>query len=388
VVDILSAAADTEGGLTGRQLLEAVREHLVSDAFVEATKALGGGAGARPALVLIDSVDEYSLDDAVAHALVQALINHLLNRSLDSSKMFAVAKAAFPSEINSRLTYINKTKVQEKSLTVSWTFGDLCCMVEKRLRLYLTDNGYIPKGATEDLKLTEPGVEGQVAALRSIYRFLPKSVEIQSGVTMSTMSYIVRHTQRQPRQLLFIFNAILTIAGSLETLKNGERVSEDSVKAGVRVATAQLAPGAMEVFEKLYPNAAQLIAAALSGCDSVMTESELAQCINRTARMRPVLSAEDVKRLLVEASVVGAAVGPEGRVGDNGLVARAVFADFSYNASRSVSAETWVVHPMFYEGLSIRQTPGVVALVRPDHSESELQEGVFGLVCRSQGRSS
>lgn len=331
----------------------------------------------RLSLVLVETEEVYRLRDKCAGLIRSALIDEMLQCYSSYRRSGLLAKTALPSEIYPHLTVANKEKIENKIVVIVWRYRDLATLIAKRMCRLEEPNA---KKLGTDLKR----LEGYREAKRYLYGILPDRILTKGGVPLDTVSYIVRHTQKKPRQLVSIFNCLLTIAESKGdrlvsmSTEDKQRLIQEAVHARLDI----LVGGTLEFYGGIYPDAEGIVRKTLTGMCSYFLPTDLDKAISQTNDMRDQsVTREDVRRLLLEAGVIGLTSTVPNTLrhgGDSIEIMEAVF-EYQMKTGLPVTNKSLcVVHPMFYEELEIKIDTTVVAYPRPTEEEEMLLYSVSG----------
>lgn len=343
-----SSAAD------GLRLLSRLEARLMTKGFEAARAALQRVATKLEGyiLVLIDSLDQYNIDDDVSRTVLSSLMLTANRMYEERVSRRLLVKVAFPSELHGRIDMPNPTKLAPRCLFIIWTYSDLLEVIARRYRRLLLE------GEVQSASRARPQRTPTVAfgdAREFLYRFMPEAVEIGVAQRLDTLSYIVRHTQKKPRQLIVIFNTVLTLAK--EEGVDWTCLDEELVKRGVRTRLDILAEGSLEVVDYVYPNGSMFVKTALTGALSIFNARMLDKYVNRTRGLRcqpgAQMDAQEVKGLLIRAGVVGKVK----RVWQSRANGAFMEAQFEYQVPHALTPapdDLFAIHPMFYGYLETR----------------------------------
>ncbi len=107
-------------------------------------------------------------------------------------------------------------------------------------------------------------------ALKYMYSIIPDRIESISGVMFDTMAYIIRHTQKKPRQLIQMLNTIISIS---EYLNEKDAISDVVIREGIHIALNDLIAGTLNIYDQIYHRVPDLIRNALTNQKNHMTMS-------------------------------------------------------------------------------------------------------------------
>lgn len=329
----------------------------------------------RPSLVLVETEEIYRVDDRFASAIRSALIDSLLEIYNRSRHLGILAKAAFPSEIYPFLTPANVEKIENKLVFILWRYRDLVTFTAKRYYrlLNLTRE---PAKLDKELR----SLEDFKNARKFLSRVLPSRITTRNNVELDAFSYILRHTQKKPRQLIAIFNCILTMAEDqgvdFDDLTNKVELVRDAVHS--RLDT--LVGGALDIYRGVYPGAIEIVKKSMTGMPCYFSPADLDKAIKETNEMRDfAISREDVRQLLVQAGVIGLSREVPRPLKKNEPASLMLEALFEYQVKGKLVVTgncICVIHPMFYEELQIQIDSAVLAYPQPTEEEDELLQSL------------
>ena len=231
-------------------------------------------------LVVADSIDAFPFEDVVYQGLFAGLIEACLDLSITSKKYGVFCKAAFPAEMETHLTPLNKGKVAAHRFFIRWNYADLVIMTAKRFKRMLYGEGEIDDPTEYEY------LDDKNKALKYMYSIIPDRIESISGVMFDTMAYIIRHTQKKPRQLIQMLNTIISIA---EYLNEKDAISDVVIREGIHIALNDLIAGTLNIYDQIYHRVPDLIRNALTNQKNHMTMSGLDVAIKGVKDLRKQL---------------------------------------------------------------------------------------------------
>jgi hypothetical protein len=165
------------------------------------------------------------------------------------------------------------------------------------------------------------------------------------GLRERTFSYVLRHTQLRPRQLILVCNAIAKRAG-----QRFPRFSEVDIREAVKEAESDLASEIVNSFHSVYPRVHEIVDALLN-MPMVFPGNELDRRapLSKTAWPDDNYSPAAFRQLVAELGIVG-------RVSRKNLEDGFIDADFEYSLRdrlRVTHRDQCVIHPMFYKRLNV-----------------------------------
>jgi hypothetical protein len=313
-------------------------------------------------LVLIDSIEVYDLHDKIGEALATALLETARIFHSKLPQQHILVKAAFPSEVYPRLRVLNKEKTEGRNLFILWRFKDLTCLIAKR---YL-ERFKGPVG------LTFQTLENYQNAVNYLQGKLPNTVVCEQGVEFDTLAYVIRHTQKKPRQVLLLLNILYTLAES-----DGvplDPLPQDYISKGIHARLDILVNGSLDIYEQVYPLATRIVMRVLHGLPSLFDYKQLTKAIPQANALKSYgdLNREDVIRLLLESGSIGVRYA-DGHVVGNGVCLVEAYFEYQVKGTlESSNATHFVVHPMFYQ--QVNTEIDMTKYVYPVPLETEEQE--------------
>jgi hypothetical protein len=169
---------------------------------------------------------------------LRGIITAILGLLSDRNFTAAGLRFFIPAEIFDDVSIDMPAKVIGSTVFLRWRTGDLLTMLTKRFLEMLQRNELIDPAKSHSLtELVEAAASrtvhgGDGRALREKFwyehKFLPRRVLNNHGFEEDCFAYIFRHTQRRPRELIFVLNQIIESArNELPT------ISAASVREGI-----------------------------------------------------------------------------------------------------------------------------------------------------------
>ncbi|MCA9377244.1 hypothetical protein KC685_04990 [Candidatus Dojkabacteria bacterium] len=292
-------------------------------------------------MVLIDSIEQYRLNDKISAAVLTALIETVRLLYGERLNRRVLCKAAFPSEIYPKLTVVNRGKVEAKNLFILWRYKDLVCLLAKRHYQKFS------KGL-DKAKLAE--LDDYKDSRKWLLGYLPEKIVTGQGIYFDTISYIIRHTQKKPRQVIQLFNIIQTFA---EQEKVSVRTSEKGfINKCVHARLDILVAGALDIMEQAYESADKITRTVLNRVPCMFFGTDLYSYIKEVSaiRKRENYTSDDVADILLQAGVIGIECNRHKWIKKVELV-EGLF-EYQIKNTLRIDKDTKVVlHPMFYQEL-------------------------------------
>jgi len=331
----------------------------------------------KPALVLIEAEEVYRIDDYFASAFRSALIDSLLEIYNQFHRNGLLAKAAFPSEIYPFIAPANIEKIENKLIFILWGYRDLLILTAKRYYRILHGNLRHDK-----LEKELRSLEDFKHSKRFLNTVLPARITSRNHIELDTFSYIVRHTQKKPRQLIAIFNCILTMASDADRHLGDLRDADGLIRDAVHSRLDTLVLGALDIYKGIFSGAPGLVKKAMTGMQCYFSASDLDKAITQTNEVRdPSVTREDVRQLLLQSGVIGLTRQAPVPIRRSESAASMMEALFEYQVKGRLvvtNNSICVIHPMFYEELEIKIDTRVLAYPKPTEEEERLLQQSYG----------
>jgi hypothetical protein len=314
-------------------------------------------------LILIDSIEQYYINNRTSQAITTALIKATYDAYIEASRTGLYIKVAFPSELYTYLSPQNKEKIESKNIFILWSYKDLVSLLAKRYN-YMLFNANPNTGSYEDFKEEHPK--------EFLYQFIPGSVMARNGLNIDTLAYIIRHTQKKPRQVILLMNIIINYAMK----KKGESIyslSTGSIINGVHARLDILAKGALDAYEQIYPNVTLVIQKSLLNSKCYFNYSEFDKLIkeSRGIRKEDCLTVNEVKSIFLGTGAVG-------------IICKKHFlknlnrelweCSFEYQMKDTIAVNNtiqFVVHPMFYSFFKCKVDRDIIIFPQPQENEEK-----------------
>jgi hypothetical protein len=252
-----------------------------SDALSAANKLLRSAN--HRALFLLDSMDEYQVGDRTADRTVGALIRFVRQFNADYGQM--AVKIGLPSEIFPEIqrACANPLKDMVRFDHITWTSIELARIAAHRYRLFLQLHDRDGYARYSSLDFNRRGVVRQFWS-----GMFDAEVRNEYGEAEHPLTYILRHTQLLPRQLIAILEYVVKEShartGGYWELK-GELV-EEAIAKNETVLVTEI----FSAYRYVFPDAERVCRALLGNFPTVFSYDELENKW-RQAR-RPVYSME------------------------------------------------------------------------------------------------
>jgi hypothetical protein len=232
-----------------------------------------------------------------------------------------------------------------KKLFIEWKYRDLIIMIAKRYYRYLVQ--------WTGLQMVERDLarynDYETARAFLLENLPEKMISKTTDIEMDTMSFIIMHTHKKPRQVIYIFNILLTLAKQENTL------SMDNIEIiykGTHMRLEELVRGTLNIYNNIYPFSESIIRASLFRCPNSFDDDFLTWRVGREASGQTQYTVKDIKEMLIACGALG--IEEERKRLPNGK--ELVKAEFQYQVPSLLfpsEGSRYVIHPMFYPSLKI-----------------------------------
>jgi hypothetical protein len=247
-------------------------------------------------LVMLDSIEDFRHDDKIVKSILSASIRAAWDFNLEKAENRIIFKIAFPTEMHSKIRKWHRDKVDNRLIFITWKYSKLVTMMAKRF-CYKFDGG--------DINDCISKYSDYQAAKIFIYTFIPSEIETRHGFKLDTLAYIVRHTQKRPRQLINLFNAIYTYADDQKD--DLEMLSQESIRMGTHSRLDLVVAGTIGIFDKIYEGSETLLRRLFTDKNAVFSYNELHSYISEVSHIKKSLNMvnSDIENFLLETGLIG-----------------------------------------------------------------------------------
>jgi hypothetical protein len=320
---------------------------LTEQSLERARPAILSIARERPVIIAIDTLERYDRSD---EHLMNALAG-LIRCAAEFNGLYAEIgihlKVFMSGEVFPHLKEVglqNTLKDVKHPVYLLWRPRDLLRLICWRFYRYLKANNQLDEASKGEIDWTNPGV-----VMQKMWRpYFGSYVTNGRGLREQTFTYVLRHTQLRPRQLILVCNAIAQNA-----IEEGRfpHASETDIRVAVRHAEGELAAEIINSFTTIYPKVEEIVNALLN-IPMVFSGNELDRRAYQSKRAWPggSYSPAAFHQLVAELGVVG-------RVTRSNDEHGYIDADFEYSLMdrlRVTEQDQCVIHPMFYSRLNVR----------------------------------
>lgn len=312
----------------------------------------------RRAIVLIDTLEDYHIDNDTMRLSLQGLLRCLGQFKAGSSHI--ELRLCLPVELFTELSAISTNRLKDfnNKTLLHWHGGELSSLVSRRFKHFLQ----LHYKRSEFGNLTDFDPTDRHQALRFLNSVMPSSIINGFGSAESPLSYILRHTQLLPRQYIRIMNEIIVRCTSDK--RQPWLISETDVIEGVKSVEADLWREVCTGFRYRHPSADKLCEQLIPNLPILFTEGQLHEQFVRTKGRHGLSDFYEAKRALAEIGCLG--VFTE----ETSIYNKATF-EYTLPSNLPMPSDSrYAIHPMFRNGISFIQKSAGKA-VYPHGSDPE-----------------
>jgi Cdc6-like AAA superfamily ATPase len=322
-------------------------EQLLSDERLESARvAVLKIATKRPIIIAFDTLEKYDIsNDALMNAMA-ALVQYAADFNLSFRDRGVHLKVFMSGEVFPYLkedVLENPLKSIKNPVYLFWRPKDLLRLISWRFFRHLSAHDLLRRESRGDIDW----VNHREVLEKMWIPYFGEYITNARGMRESTFSYVLRHTQMRPRQLILLCNAIAERA-----TREGRfpRFSENNISSAIKEAETDLAIEIINSFSQAYKNVSTIVD-ALMRIPMVFSGNELDKRASQSATEWPVDSYSSAKfrRLVSELGIVG-------RVRRHNEDAGYIDADFEYSLRERLPIthrDECVIHPMFYSRFNV-----------------------------------
>lgn len=364
----------------------------ISNAFIEngyeeAYLEMQAAMKNKHILVLIDTLNEYDLQDARMVICVKALIATCFEYYNKSKCTHIHVKISIPSEIHTHLIEQLPGKQQGNTVVIQWKNKDLLKMIAIRM-LYCCKNDkkgilkYDGDYVYEDFYGSHSNTTQN--AKKFLYNFLPKECPTSLDFYFDTLAYCIRHTLKKPRELMTIFNHLIAVMYEEEDSKYFIK-KPNRIRDIIHSTQEELISSALSMYATSYPQISDVCDIVLHGRNCFFQGKDLDDKLKEAAANRLNYDADSIKRILLESGLLGKIneisymyvdeeESSRNKVPTQDNSIRIITAKFEYQVKGRLAVnrtDYYVLHPMCYEHYEC--SVGNHTLVYPDQFEDDAE---------------
>ncbi|MCK4813086.1 MAG: hypothetical protein KAT14_04030, partial [Candidatus Marinimicrobia bacterium] len=186
-------------------------------------------------LIVIDTLEKYYSAEEEFLKAVQGMLIAVHEIKLNSDNIRIHIKCFLPAELHDRFSDWNPSKVFDGTVFLRWSYKELLSLISKRYFTYIKK--YYPE-FNDHLNTSEIDWNNKDSVRHLFWDyFFPKQVTDHFGAKEDSFNYILRHSQRKPREIIYIVNRIIN---NSERNGNIPKITEEDIRVGVHDNLEQL----------------------------------------------------------------------------------------------------------------------------------------------------
>lgn len=306
-------------------------------------------------LVVIDTLENYDIRDEqlliITKALIQVSSEYSWN--FENNKIFV--KYAMPSEIYTQIRPLLPAKLIGRIISIDWNYKDLVKMVAVKFYCFASTQKHIFT-FVDKYKLFELYEDSQMA-INFMYEILPKMCPATIALKFDTLAYCIRHTQKKPRQLLLIIDALLNEIIEKQD-ENVLKNNPDYVRYIIHSVQEEMIMDSIAMYRDSIPKLLSICCDVLNGKKYCFTAKEFDKYIRDVKKIyRQGLNLDEIKRVIIESGLVGIEengvyIPENSKWFENEKVIRILNTSFEYQIKGNLvynNNSVMYIHPMCYE---------------------------------------
>lgn len=348
-----------------KDLAMSIRNKLKNDSYDEAKKELELLLKSfdYDYLVLIDNADNYPLKEASVIVTIKSLIKVCFSHYTEASEKHIYVKVSIPSEVYTSVFNELPGKRQGNTVVIQWTNNELKRMIALRLvHLYSlckvgkSMSGFeLPthrwifacfEGISNKSLYYDNNPDSVSNAKRLFGLFLPERTPTSLSFALDTFGYILHHTLKKPREVIMLFDQIIDIIDSNNSI-NYFKNNPEKIRDVVHGSQEMLISSALSMYTDTYEDITDVCRAVLSNSIFCFSEVMLDKRLKSKVYNKSY-DIDDVKRILLESGLVGEITNVH--ISENNIYH--IKAKFEYQIKGKLSfvkTMGYVLHPMCYE---------------------------------------
>ena len=261
----------------------------------------------RQSLILFDSVESLSLDDPNHHLAISGLLKAI--GSFNSAESYMSFRCCIPSEIYFYLTDLSSNTIKDfnRVMILQWSASELLRIAAKRCMKFL--ELWYPDDYRRFSDAFDVGERsGAIGFWKAILPDMVKNRADQRNE--GTLTYLLRHTQLLPRQIIRILNSVISTSIA-QAVENGRarhfpEITTDTVVQEVAKAEGSICSGILDSYQLVWPQAEEVLQEVIPRIGSNTISYGDLQSIFAKSRAKEFLEGyRDMFRLLSELGAIG-----------------------------------------------------------------------------------
>lgn len=352
--------------------------------FKQALSLIQNIMGDKKILIVLDTLESYRIYSDSMNQGLRGIIEEILNILRDRDLSNIGIRFFMPAEIYEDISAEIPAKTKGSTVFLRWQFSYLVAMLSKRFIDMLKRTDSVDKYLIERLdELVNDALKGTAKEKRALRKsfwydnnFLPSTITNKNKDEEDCFAYILRHTQRRPRELILILNQIIRKAFEKDEFPY---LSEKSVRDGLheRETIEILLRDSLSPFEGYINKFTDRARTAFWGMPRVMSGIQLKQFAKALYDVSPIkgITPVDFVNYLLRAGVIGHILDTENCADKSGYCK----AWFEYLMQDHIPLNNrfmYYVHPMMGDFFNMKRVQGHGAVYPIPEDDLWLEEEI------------
>ena len=322
--------------------------------------------------LVIDTIESYKIFDPFMTESFQGILDAITSLCGDSKVRFITLKLFIPAEMFEPIFEKYPGKVSSRAVFMRWRAQDLTSILARRFLNVLSRTEAVPSSDinkyNELIKNAYDRNDGRLLRKEFWYntKFMPKYITNRMGNNEDSFAYMLRHTQRRPRDMIAMLQSIINVS---REIKEFPFISEQSLYKGIH--NKQLLSHI--VAEALTPYEGKIPAKLMSGSRSIfynrptiMSGHELKKFSNELYSIAPLdtIDPADFLSILVKCGIIGLIDESEKGYGKE-IYIKAKF-DYIHHETIAISDRlTYCLHPAVADLFQMKPPEQLMSAIYP-----------------------
>lgn len=322
-------------------------------------------AAKRPIIIALDTLEKYDISRQPLMNAMAALIQFAATFNLNYRDRGIHLKVFMSGEVFPYLkaeVIQNPLKSIKNPVYLFWRSKDLLRLIGWRFYQYLQARNQLRLESQKEIDWTK---HRDVRA-KMWDPYFGDQISNSRNKREDTLAYVLRHSQKRPRQVIVLCNSIADHA-----IRNRRFpiFAESDIRRGVRSAESELAIEIINSFSAFYPQVSEIVN-GLMHMPMLFTGNELDKRAHETAAYWPTKTYAPAKfrELVAELGIVGRVC----RKTESHI--QAVFEYSLRDGLELTHRDECVIHPMFYSRLNIDLNSELVVLPIATDQEGRMDD--------------
>lgn len=315
--------------------------------------------GNEKVVVLVDSLDYYDIQEKKAIHINKVLVEMAFEYLQLFHKSHIMLKIALPSEVYTYILEQILAKEKGKIVTIEWSYKEIVKMLAIKIFSYFNkENHQFASEYINQYKLND--LYNYDVAYEFLHTILPKQCSTCIPLMFETLPHCIRHTQKKPRQIIQVFNAIIQKIVSEKNFKYFID-NESTVRNYIHIAQCGIIEDSLSMYNQIAQNSVlDVVYTILHNKRNFLSYHEFVSAVKSATSMftKIGLAMDDVIQILIESGLIGQVkienyIPANNNYFKNANVCKISIVVFEYQQKerlpRNSNDTIYVLHPMCYE---------------------------------------